>query len=109
MSFSFDFYAADLSSVQRNLDHHQPPHAVRSFILSAVDRLLPTLSEPPSFFYGRTPPLGRWVMYVKATGHLMSEDKGSYEVSTANIEVRRLFVEREPDPQAPSVPSPPRT
>lgn len=108
MSFSFDFYAADLSSVQRNLDHHQPPHAVRSFIISAVDQLLPKLSERPSFFYGTTPPSGQWVMFVKATGHLMTEE-ANYEVSTANIEVRRLFVEREPDPQVPSVLSPPGT
>jgi len=88
MSFAFDFYASTHGDVLAQLDRLRPPVSVGSFIMSAVDNLRPLVEAKRSDDEEAT---GFWIYHVRATGHLM-DTSSSYELSTAEIHVGRVFL-----------------
>jgi hypothetical protein len=77
MSFSVEFHAATKAAARANVAKASVPDEVRSFLLTSIDALDAATEDRPR------------VIFVKAVGHL-SEGPGSYNQSTAHIEVRPI-------------------
>ena len=80
MSFHMEFHARP-EQVERTMRLHSCPVMVHDFILAAMRGL----SEHP------VPGDREVVIEVRASGHLC-EGENSYEVSTADIQVKRILI-----------------